>query len=215
MIVSLRRTLEGNLFREFQAIRLQDDPVGYNQKVKWMMMHDQMIEHIICCNKLLCRRYVSKIVGEDILLDLYGYGSTISELEYKTYPRPFVLKATHDSGSVFVVRELSDLKRHSKKLKKRMLRTFGLEKGEWAYSHVVPLVIAEQFMEPPIVDYKFHCCGGDIAWVQVISDRELRAPKEVIVDASFERLPLHMDENFILTEKVPERPLCWDDTIST
>lgn len=196
-------------FREFSEVRRNDRPIGYNEKIKWLMMYDQMVEQVICCNKLLCRHFVADRVGTDVLLEHYGHGATLQELNCRSFPRPFVLKATHDSGSTFVVKELKELRWIWSRLRKSLCIAYGLEKGEWGYSHVLPMVIAEQYMKPPVVDYKFHCCQGEVSWIQVIADRDIGDPKEAIVDTSFSRLPLHMDEKFRPAEYDPRRPESW------
>ena len=73
-----------------------------------------------------------------------------------------------------------------------MKSAYGIENGEWAYSHIVLCVLAEDYKNGPIVDYKFHCCKGDIRRVQIISDRSSGKPRETIVDADYTSLPLHM-----------------------
>ena len=35
------------------------NPKGYNDKVNWLKIHDQMTEQVTCCDKLLVRAYVA------------------------------------------------------------------------------------------------------------------------------------------------------------
>ena len=208
--MSFRKTLSQRRFDLFQAATEIDANSGYDEKLRWLMMNDQMVEQVICCNKFLCRGYVRDRVGVEVLLDLYGYGRTMCELEPESFPLPFVLKLNNDSGSVRVVHRLSQLASIGRRFRREMRRPYGLEKGEWAYSHIVTLILAEEFMKPPVIDYKFHCSRGKILWVQTIAERDTGVPMEAIVDRSFRRLPIHLNHQLAYASTDPVRPESWN-----
>ena len=121
-----------------------------------------------------------------------------------------MLKTNHDSGSVYVVTDKSALRRARRKLRRRIKRTYGAAKGEWAYAHISPFVFAEELMHGPTTDYKFHCCAGEICWVQIIADRALDKPRETMVDESYAPLPLHFDYENTYEPEPPAQPTTWD-----
>ena len=102
-------------------------------------------------------------------------------------------------------------RRAKRKLQRRMKQTYGLDKGEWAYSYILPCVFAEEFMPGPTIDYKFHCCDGQICWTQVIYDRISGHPREVNVDEKFSSLGIHFSDNFIPDLEPPETPVSWNE----
>lgn len=187
-----------------------DSPRGYNDKINWLKIYDQMYEQVICCDKLLARAYVAERVSSDCLLKVYQVFRSVDDIDVTLLPERYVLKSNHDSGSVYPVTDNKALARAKRKLRRRVKSAYGIENGEWAYSHIVPCVFAEEYMTAPIVDYKFHCCKGDIRWVQIISERSTGKPRETIVDENYARLPLHMDHKMVYDKKVPSQPATWE-----
>ena len=188
-----------------------DDPRGYNDKINWLKIYDQMYEQVICCDKLLARAYVAQRTSIDCLLRLYQIFRRVDDIDTTMLPERYVLKSNHDSGSVYLVTDNKDYARAKRKLRRRMKSAYGIENGEWAYSHIVPCVLAEEYMTGPIVDYKFHCCEGDIRWVQIISERSTGTPRETIVDENHASLPLHMDHKMLHDKNAPFQPAAWKE----
>lgn len=187
------------------------NPKGYNDKVNWLKIHDQMAEHVICCDKLLARAYVAERIGRDCLLDVYQTARSVDRIAFESLPERYVLKTNHDSGSVYVVTDDRSLGRAKKRIRRRIKRAYGVNKGEWAYAHISPFVFAEELMHGPVTDYKFHCCAGHIRWVQIIADRALGKPRETNVDEDYSTLPIHLDHTFLYAPQPPSRPTVWDE----
>ena len=186
-------------------------PSGYNEKMHWLMVHDQMPEHVICSDKFLCRSFVANRIGEKYLREIYDVSRSVDNINFHRLPETFVIKANHDSGSVFVVDNERMWKSVKRKLSRRLKNIYGWEKGEWAYSYILPRVFVEEFMPGPIVDYKFHCCDGEICWTQVIYERSSGHPREVNVCEDFVSLGIHFDDQFILDDTAPDKPVSWDE----
>ena len=186
------------------------DPQGYNDKINWLKVYDQMYEQVHCCNKLLAREFVAQRVGGEVLLRILQTGRSVGEIGFSELSPPYVLKSNHDSGSVYVIRGQDDIRKAKRLVARRLRRTYGVEKGEWAYSHIVPMVFVEEFMDGPIVDYKFHCSLGEIRWVQIIAERASGRPRETVVDADYRTLRLHMDHNMIGANSTPGKPGSWE-----
>ena len=78
MIMFRHREFRFSLASLIDALHLQErgrlpelkDPPTYSDKIQWLKLHDQMIEQIICCDKLLARTFVSQTIGKEFLLDL-------------------------------------------------------------------------------------------------------------------------------------------------
>ena len=186
------------------------NPKGYNDKVNWLKIHDQMPEQVICCDKLLARAYVAERIGRSCLLDIYQVARSVDRMVFESLPERYMLKANHDSGGVYPVTDRSSLRRAAKRIRRRIKRTFGVAQGEWAYAHISPYVFAEELMDGPITDYKFHCCSGQIRWVQIIADRASGKPRETNVDERYSTLPLYLDHTFLYAPEPPDQPTTWD-----
>lgn len=184
-------------------------PTGYNDKIQWLKLYDQTEEHVRCCDKLRVRDYAREALGTDEnLLTIYQSAQQLNQLSYLA---PCMVKANHDSGSARAVSNRVDWFKAKRRIKRKLSRTYGVDKGEWAYAWVKPMVFTEERMTGPVVDYKFHCCNGRIKWVQMISDRASGHPIETITGADGKRLPLHMDQHFRQNQGQPDLPSTWSE----
>lgn len=169
------------------------NPRGYNDVIQWLKLYDQTPEHVIACDKYAVREWVAERVGEGVLNRLLY----VADEPLEGVPTPYMLKATHDSGSTYKIRQEADLVEAIPKLREKLGRVYGAHKGEWAYSFVKPRVIAEELMPEPVIDYKFHCTHGKVRWVQVIWDRDSGQPKEAIFLPDGTLTDLHMDHKMV------------------
>ncbi len=184
-------------------------PTSYNDKVNWLKIYDQMPEHIICCDKLRVREYVAERVGADCLLEVYQTARSVDQIAFDALPERYVLKTNHDSGSVYFVRDEASARNARRKIRRRLKRTYGVAKGEWAYAHIPPFVFAEELMQDAATDYKFHCCAGEIRWVQIIVDRASGKPRETNVDENHDALGLHFNHENTCAAEPPAQPAKW------
>lgn len=181
-----------------------ENPTGYNDKIQWLKLYDQMPEQAVCCDKFAVR----DIVDPEHLLPVFQIADSFDAL---TYRAPCVVKATHDSGTVAAIRSRDDWTRFRPRIVERMSRPYGVDKGEWAYARVKPRCLVEQMMPDPVVDYKFHCVSGEIRWVQIISERKSGSPLEANTDERGILLPLHLDHDMRHATTQPRIPETWDE----
>lgn len=186
------------------------NPQGYNDKVNWLKIHDQMPEHVICCDKLRAREYVADRIGRNCLLEVYQRARSVGQIDFNTLPERYVLKTNHDSGSVYIVCDEKTLRQATNRIRKSIKQSHGLVQGEWAYAHIPPQVFAEELMLGPTTDYKFHCCSGEIRWVQIVVDRASPQPRETIVDEDYAPLPFHFNYKNLLETEPPAQPAAWN-----
>lgn len=168
------------------------NPLSYNDKIQWLKIYDQDPNHVICCDKLKVKDWVEERVSGIVISNTESY--------------PAVWKTTHDSGGITFVNSADDIKSAEKKLKKRLKKTYGFQKGEWAYSLVKPAIIKEKRINNGDVDYKFHCCNGEVKWLQMIWDRYTDV-KESIMCSNGNVLDLHLDHEM---KHTPQKYFCTD-----
>jgi hypothetical protein len=161
-----------------------DRPQTYNDKINWLKVHDQRHEQIAACDKIAVREMVAAVAGPDVL---------ISTQPFPPMRFPCIAKASHDSGGNAVIDGAGQIAAAQVKLNRSLARTYGVEKGEWAYGFVPPAIIVEDLLASS-VDYKFHCVHGEPRWVQVIWDRCRGYPREAIFMPDGSLTDLHMDE---------------------
>ena len=110
------------LRRKFNEELNLEDPKTYHDKLQWLKLYgrDKLLQDVVslmkqCSDKLEVRKYVKSKIGGNYLNELYGVYKSIKEIDFSKLPEEFVIKATHDSGSVYI-------KRKGEKLDFRKLR---------------------------------------------------------------------------------------------
>jgi hypothetical protein len=152
-------------------------PVLYNEKLQWLKLYDRQADYIDLADKYEVRKYVAKTIGEEYLIPLYGVWDSFDDIPFDTLPEQFVLKCTHDSGSIKICRDKQsfDIDNARKYFKKRLSRNYYWVSREWIYKKIKPRIIAEKFMIANIGnginDYKIFCFNGKPKIIEVDLDR--------------------------------------------
>jgi len=171
-----------------------EHPKTYNEKLNWMKLHDRRKEYTAMVDKAAAKDYVAGIIGKDHIIPTLGVWNTFDEIDFESLPRQFVLKTTHDSGGVVIVKDKNtfDKAKARRKLTKSLHHNFYLEHREYPYKDVKPRIIAEQLMVDEsgteLKDYKFFCFHGEPKMLFVATDR----PKDThfdFFDMDFRHLP--------------------------
>jgi len=142
------------------------NPVLYNEKIQWLKLYDINPDYPNLVDKYEVRKYITKNIGEEYLIPLYGVWNTFDEIPFDMLPDQFVLKCTHDCGSIIICKDKSklDIKNVRKHFIKCLSRNYYYRTREWPYKNIKPRIIAEKFMEAEsietLTDYRFFCFNG-------------------------------------------------------
>ena len=156
-------------------------PKTFNEKIQYFKLHDSKISQSIYADKELVRLFVEEKLGPELLIPVIKVlnKSEVKKFDFSSLSVDCVLKATHGSGWVEVLRNVR-LKNfdiiYLKKLLNLWLKFnyyyFSLEPQ---YQKLKPKIIIEKLMleqgELPI-DYKFHCFNGRVEFIHVATGRE-------------------------------------------
>lgn len=154
-----------------------DNPKTFNEKLQWLKLYDRNPKYTKMVDKYEVRQYIKEIIGEEYLIPCLGIYDSIKEIDFDKLPNQFVLKTTHDSGTVVICKDKKnfDQKEAIKLLKKRLKRKYYYLWREWPYKNVKPRIIAEKYMteknQNSLNDYKFYCFDGQPKMMFVIIDR--------------------------------------------
>ncbi len=184
-----------------------NNPKTCNEKMQWLKLHDRNPIYTTMVDKYLVKDFVSKKIGEEYIIPTLGVWECFEDIDFDNLPERFVLKCTHDSGGLVVVKDKSflDMKEARKKIKHCMKRNYFTNTREWPYKNVRPRIIAEKFIgevDVAPVDYKFYCFDGEIDSVMLCLNRELGKPKFVFMDMNWNRIFYQKDEPDIDVELV-------------
>lgn len=142
-------------------------PKSFNEKIQWLKVYDRKPLYNKIADKYEVRDYVRNILGENYLIPIYGVYNNFSEIDFDKLPNQFVIKCTHDSGSVVVCRDKSNFDLEKARIKIELgLRHNAYDYArEWQYKDIKPRIIVEKYLEQEdgetIIDYKFFCFNGE------------------------------------------------------
>lgn len=171
------------------------NPRTYNDKLQWLKLHYRDPEISSLVDKHEVKSYVSATVGPDYVVPTLGVWDAVEDIDVRTLPSQFVLKCTHDSGGILIVkdRDRIDLDDGLRELDKALKRDFYSEAREFPYKHVRPRVIAEPLLLDSISgdlrDYKFLCFNGKVRAMLIAAGRSSGDPRFAYFDADFRSLP--------------------------
>lgn len=153
------------------------NPRTYNEKLQWLKLYDRKPIYTIMADKYRVREYVAKKIGEEYLIPLIGIYDNFDEINFNKLPSQFVLKCTHDSGSIVICKEKTkfDFQNAKKKISKHLSKSYYYLSREWVYKNIKHKIICEKYMvdesERELKDYKFFCFHGEPKIIQVDFNR--------------------------------------------
>ncbi len=154
-----------------------EKPKTFNEKLQWLKLHDHRPEYSQYVDKYAVREFITNTIGSEYLIPLIGVYEDVDSIPFERLPNAFVLKCTHDSGSVFICKDKStfDIVATKKALQKALRKNLFWKTREWPYKHVKPRIICEEYMEDEsgyeLKDYKIFCFNGTPKFIQVDFNR--------------------------------------------
>ena len=152
-------------------------PKTFNEKLQWLKLYDRKSEYTRMVDKYEMKQYIEEKIGSGYTVPTLGVWDSFDEIDFSKLPDQFVLKCTHDSGSIVIV---DDKKNFDKEEARRILnRSLGINSywisREWPYKNVHSRIIAEKYMVDEsgfeLKDYKIFCFNGGPEYIEVDFNR--------------------------------------------
>ncbi len=159
------------------------EPRTFNEKLQWLKLHDKNPKYIRLADKAEVKQIVADMIGEQYVIPTYGVWDKFDDIDFSVLPDKFVLKCTHDSGSVVVVSDKRNFDRLAakRKISSRLRKNYFYLGREWPYKHIRPRIIAEKYLEDSsqksaletdsLTDYKIMCFHGTARMSFVCTER--------------------------------------------
>lgn len=153
-------------------------PVTYSEKLQWLKLYDRDPLYTELVDKYEVKKYVADKIGEEYIIPTYGVWTSAEAIDIASLPDQFVLKGTHDGGSVYLCKDKKsfDIDDARKKMAYALKKNYYWHGREWPYKNVQPRIIAEAYMEDEeteeLRDYKFFCFDGVVKALFIASDRQ-------------------------------------------
>lgn len=154
-----------------------EKPKTFNEKLQWLKLYDHNPEYTKMADKYEVKKYVADLIGEQYVIPTLGIWDSYETIDFSKLPQQFVLKCTHDSGSVAIIRDKSNIDYQALKeqFEKAMKSNFYKLGREWVYKNIKPRIIAEPYMTDEsgyeLKDYKIFNFNGKAKMIQVDYDR--------------------------------------------
>lgn len=152
------------------------NPRTFQEKLQWLKLYDRKPVYSVMVDKYEAKDFIQKKIGAEYIIPTIGIYNHSSEIDYDLLPEQFVMKTTHDSGTVVVCKDKSklDIDKTNRYLDKRLRRKYYLIEREWPYKNVKPRIIVEKLIGQPgedLCDYKFFCFDGQPKLMFIVSNR--------------------------------------------
>lgn len=157
------------------------EPKGFNEKLQWLKLYDRKPVYTTMVDKYAVKSFVADKIGEEYVIPTYGVWDHFDDIDFNLLPDQFVLKCTHDSGGLVIVRDKKELDKDMarEKIEACLKRNYYYQGREWPYRDVKPRVIAEKYMEDgkpeasdkSLNDYKVLCFHGVPKLIEVHQGR--------------------------------------------
>jgi hypothetical protein len=151
---------------------------NFNDKIQWLKIFDSSDLKSRCADKIEVKNFFNNKLGASLYPETLRIWEDANEIDCSGFPNSFVLKANHDSGSVFIINKNEPnaqkiFENAISTLSKSIRAPYGIEKGEFCYSSIKRKIFAEEFIGAGVRprDFKFHCINGITGWVQVFEGR--------------------------------------------
>lgn len=157
--------LERKFYEKFNRKLNLDNPQSFNEKLQWLKLNDRKDIYTTMADKYEAKKYISDILGEKYIIPTLGIYNNFDEINFDELPNQFVIKCTHDSGSVVICKNKNelDLAKVKNKINNSLKRNYYYHGREWPYKNVKPRIIIEKYMasnNEKLQDYKFYCFNG-------------------------------------------------------
>lgn len=191
-----------------------DHPATFNEIINVNKFNEKYLEYSKYTDKANVKSVVNAIVGKDICFPTIGVYKKMTRELFDSLPNQFVMKSTHNSQCLSVVKDKSSLssKEINKIIKKqnKALKINGAaQMHELQYKNVEPQIIVEKLMldetEELPKDYKILCIHGEPQFIEVDYDR-LTDFRLVFMSPSWEKMPWRLGKFCSTKDDNPKKP---------
>lgn len=170
------------------------NPKTYNEKLNWLKLNDRNPFYTKLVDKYEVKKYVADLLGKEYIIPTLGVWDSFEDIDFDQLPDQFVLKCTHDSEGLVIVKKKANLNKQEakKKIEKALKYNFYYIGREWPYKNIKPRIIAEKYMEDKkcgeLRDYKFFCFDGIPKLMFIATNRNIGKTNFDFFDMQFNHL---------------------------
>lgn len=195
------------------------NPKTFNEKIQWLKLYDRNPEYTKMVDKYEVKKIIEEKIGKKYIIPTIGVYDKFDDIDFENLPNKFVIKCTHDSGSVVICKNKKsfNIDQAREKIERALNRNFFYPGREWVYKNVTPRIIVEKYLEEEngeeIKDYKFFCFNGTPKIMYISEDSmDVTQAKISFFDMDFKLLPIRRSDHLPL-KKIPDKPVKFDKMV--
>lgn len=198
-----------------------ETPKSFNEKLQWLKLYDREPEYTSYVDKWKVKSIVSSLIGEQYIIPTIGIWDSIEEIDFSSLPNRFVLKTTHDGGSmgVIICKDKSSFNYEEAKIKldRSLNHSAYILSREWPYKDVEKKIMAEEFIEDSfdsdLHDYKVLCFEGEPKLIEFHSGRFTSGQHQEIYDINWNLTNISQNGHYVASGISYPKPRCLDEMI--
>lgn len=187
-------------FVRFHRLLNLSDPRNLNEKIQYLSFRTDTSRWTPLTDKHAVRQYVRDCGLEEILIPQYARYERAEEIDFDRLPERFVIKTTHGSGDVLVVKDKArhDIGRVRAYFAQMLEHRYGELEGGQHYMRIKPALTVEALIandgesakySTSIIDYKFWCFNGEPRYCLVCSNRDRSGTDLMLYDSDWTAHP--------------------------
>ena len=192
-----------------------ENPKTFTEKLQWLKLYDRRPEYTALADKYEAKRIIADIIGTQYVIPTLGVWDNFNDIDFSSLPSQFVLKCTHDSGSVIVVPDKNsmNMKKARRILTRGLKRNFYYHHREWAYKDIKPRIIAEEYLADISAEYKIFCFDGKPGLILVCKGKaHAEGRTNDYYDMNFKHIPVSV--SYPNSQTPQEKPSQLDEMLS-
>lgn len=137
----------------------------YTEKMQWKKLFYVNPLEKIASDKYAVRKWIAQKIGSEYLIPMIGVWDSFEDINFKDMPEKFVLKATHSSANIIIVKDKNTFDKEYASLMFKLWLSMDYSNAsfEMNYKDIPRKIIAEKYMQDSngeLPDYKFMCFDG-------------------------------------------------------
>ena len=81
------------------------NPRRFNEKLQWLKLYNHNPDYVLLVDKNDVKSYIAERFPEIKLIHTLGVWENAEEIDFDNLPNQFVIKCTHDSGSIIICKD--------------------------------------------------------------------------------------------------------------
>ena len=178
-------------FGKFPNLKI---PKTFNEKIIWKKINDREQLCSDVADKVKVKDYVKLKCDNVSFPSIYYITDNPNSIDFDVLPNQFVVKASHGSGWVEIVKDKNklDINKILKKCNSWLSRNYYYLGREMVYKDIKPNIIIEELLIDKHnnipMDIKCFCFNGKVEFIQLDVDR-YKEHKRVLLDTKWNVLP--------------------------